>query len=532
MDTPPPADAAPAPSPPPRSLSPLPSRSPSKPLGALHWPLVIVLLVLSWALIAGVRYSAPPDLLDNDQWLTSSYTVDIAANGEWLAQRDPLGRPATKPPLHPWLAAAISAPFGQVTWLTAGLPAALATLATALLAATAAGRWFGPGIGLLAGAATLASPVAVKHVWLVRPDAVFMLTVFAGALLAWRAWDRGRGWIWVWIAAAVVTLAKTPFGIPLMLAGLLAALTVRSPRAPESSNGAALLSPRRRNFLEHLVGLSLFTLIVAGWFFAARWRLGDAFTQTALGDELTRHALGGDSDEYLGKGFLRAPWYFLARLAPWSFITCIAMWRLWTNPSSEIRTRRLERFLFFSIVGGLFIVGFASRPRAEHILPLAPFVVILAARELALWPFFASRKRVIGAAAFAGLIAAGAAFGQYHIERRDHPYVVTGRAMASMAEVLLPLVKSGAVFADVDAPYALQFGLGSMQVRVSVDEAAALLATDAPVMVFATAESAALVDAADPAPAIELARWPTDGEAQVIVLGNEAAVRLRTLKGR
>lgn len=522
MDTPPPADAA---------LSP-PTPSPSKPLGALHWPLVIVLLVLAWALVTGVRYSAPPDLLDNDQWLTSSYTVDIAANGEWLAQRDPLGRPATKPPLHPWLAAAISAPFGQVTWLTAGLPAALATLATALLAAVASGRWFGPGVGLLAGAATLASPVAVKHVWLVRPDAVFMLTVFAGALLAWRAWDRGRGWIWVWIAAAVVTLAKTPFGIPLMLAGLLAALTVRPPRAPETLDGAAPAVPRRSNFLEHLIGLSLFTIIVAGWFFAARWRLGDAFTQTALGDELTRHALGGDSDEYLGKGFLRAPWYFLARLAPWSFIACIAMWRLWTSPSPEIRVRRLERFLFFSIVGGLFVVGFASRPRAEHILPFAPFVAILAARELAAWPFFATRKRVIGAAALAGLIGAGAAFGQYHIERRDHHHVVTGRGMALLADELRPLVEGGAVFADVDAPYALQFGLSRMQVRVGAEEAAALLAADAPAMVFATAESAALVDAADPAPAIELARWPADGEARIIVLGNEAALRLRTLKGR
>lgn len=526
MDTLPPVDAALSSPPPP------PSPPPSSSLGALHWPLVIVLLVLSWALIAGVRYSAPPDLLDNDQWLTSSYTVDIAANGEWLAQRDPLGRPATKPPLHPWLAAAISLPFGEVTWFTAGLPAALATLATALLAAGAAGRWFGPGVGLLAGAATLASPVAVKHVWLVRPDAVFMLTVFAGALLAWCAWDRKRGWIWVWIAAVVVTLAKTPFGIPLMLAGLLAAPTVRPPRAPEHADGAPIPAPHRSNFLEHLIGLSLFTLIVAGWFFAARWRLGDAFTQTALGDELTRHALGGDSDEYLGKGFLRAPWYFLARLAPWSFIACVAMWRLWTNPSSEIRTRRLERFLFFSIVGGLLIVGFASRPRAEHILPLAPFVAILAARELALWPFFASRKRIIGAAALAGLIGAGAAFGQYHIERREHPHVVTGRAMAKLADELRPLVQGGAVFADVDAPYALQFGLSRMQVRMSAEEAASLLAGDAPALVFATAESAALVDASDPAPAIELVRWPAHGEARVIVLGNEAAVRLRTLKGR
>lgn len=524
MDTSTPVDAPPAPSPPPLS--------PSTSLGALHWPLVIVLLILSWALIAGVRYSAPPDLLDNDQWLTSSYTVDIAANGEWLAQRDPLGRPATKPPLHPWIAAAISAPFGEVNWLTAGLPAALATLATALLAAVAAGRWFGPGVGLLAGAATLASPVAVKHVWLVRPDAVFMLTVFAGALLAWRAWDRKRGWIWVWIAAAVVTLAKTPFGIPLMLAGLLAAPTGRAPRAPEGEVGGAPLAPRRSNFLEHLIGLSLFTLIVAGWFFAARWRLGDAFTQTAIGDELTRHALGGDSDEYLGKGFLRAPWYFLARLAPWSFIACLAMWRLWANPSPEARVRRLERFLFFAVVGGLFVVGFASRPRAEHILPFAPFVAILAARELASWPFFAPRKRLIGGAAVAGLIGAGAAFGQYHIERRDHPHVVTGRAMAAMAADLRPLIEGGAVFADVDAPYALQFGLSRMQVRVGAEEAAALLATDAPAMVFATAESAALVDAADPAPAIELARWPAEGEARVIVLGNEAAVRLRTLKGR
>lgn len=514
---------------PPDAASPAPPAPQTAPAPAVRWAVALAILFAGWALIALARYTAPPDLLDNDQWLTASYTVDIAANGEWIAQRDPFGRPATKPPLHPWLAAAISAPAGRVTWLTAGLPAALATLATALLAGCAARRWFGPAAGLFAGAATLASPVAVKHLWLVRPDAVFMLAVFVGALLTWRAWDRGRGWLWVWLAAAVVTLAKTPFGIPLMFAGLLAAPLTRAPK-PEAP--AHSTPPRRFDTLGHLVGFSLFVLMVAGWFLAARWRLGDAFTQTALGDELTRHALGARSDEYLGKGFLRAPWYLLARLAPWSALACVAMWRLWASPAADLRTRRLERFLFCAVVGGLLVVCFASRPRAEHILPFAPFIAILAAREVAAWPLLATRRRALTACAAALAVAAGAAVGQYHIERRDHPHVVTGRALSAIGDELRPLVQAGAAFVDVDAPYALQFAIGTMQVHGTPEDAAALLAGEGPALAFASAASTGAIGSMTAQAPAEIARWPTQGEPVVVVLANPAAVRLRTIHGR
>ncbi len=474
------------------------------------WRAGLALLIVLGAAMAIVRWSAPADLLDNDQWLTTSYTVDIFANGSWIAQREPSGRPATKPPLQPWLAAIVSAPFGKVTWLSAGIPVALATIGTALLAAFAARRWFGERAGLIAGGAAIFVPVMVKHVWLIRPDSVYVLAVFAGTLLVWRAWDRGRGWVWVWLAAALVTLAKTPFGVALMLAGLLAALTVKR------EAGEIEARARRRVVIENVIGVVLFVVIAGGWFLAARWKLGDAFTQTALGDEIAGHAVGAKDDQFLGKGFLRAPVYFLVRLAPWSVIAVIAMVRLWREPAADLRMRRLERFLFFATVGGLFIAGFAAKPRPEHIVPLAPLVAVLAGRELSSWTFGVRRLSALAVVCIAGLASVGAAWFQYHVARRDLPKVVTGAGMRELAREVRPLVEAGAEFVDVDAPYALQFELGTMRVRVSVPEANEWLRGEGARLVFADAATSGALGGA------VIARWPRE-DAAVVVVGNEAA---------
>src|SRR5262249_44657975 len=153
------------------------------------------------------------------------------------------------------------------------------------------------------------------------------------ALLAYRAWSSGRGWVWFWLAAAVATLTKGPLGLLLAGEGLCASIWERKIGRPWPIRG------------RHALGVGLFLLITGGWFGLAWLHDGPPVVAKLLGKELVGHAITEARGHIPGALFYQPPLYYLARAAPWSVLAYLGLWRVWRRPSSEDTERRFERFL-------------------------------------------------------------------------------------------------------------------------------------------------------------------------------------------
>jgi 4-amino-4-deoxy-L-arabinose transferase-like glycosyltransferase len=417
-----------------------------------------------------IRVSAPPDLADDyHQERQAAYVLDALENGHWICQRDVYGDIASKPPLYTWLAAAAARPFAHANWFSLVLPAALSTTALALIILMAGRRYFGWAAGFLGALAYLLSTVGIKQTALARIDGLFALTVTVTALLAFRAWQTGRGWLWVWLAAAAGTLAKGPLVILLAGGGLLAALWEKRTHRPAPLRGS------------HLAGMILFAAITGGWVAVAYAQFGQPLIDKMLGKELIGHALQERGGQFPGQQFYLPTTYFLTRFAPWSLMACLGLWRICRTPSPDDQTRRFERFLFALFFAGVLIFSVAAHQRPDLIFPLIPCAALLAGRELARWPARPALLLTIASVASV-LVLAGVAF-QYHSARNQKAPVVRTRGMARMAGTVGEQVGAAFPLSHLDDPFAFQFYLHTMRPYVSFDRAAQALRSDAPVFV-------------------------------------------------
>ena len=471
-------------------------------------PLLIVLLA---AALFAVRVTAPSDLMDNDQERPASYVLDAVVNGHWLVQRDWTGAIASKPPLYTWLAGAAMMVLGPGSLVALYLPAGLGTVGVALLILYAGNQYFAPirrmgsqpvlmgsgtagdgrnacrtevdgrdahPTGLFAALAYLASYVALKQMALVRTDGVFAFWVTAGALLAYRAWETGRGWTWFWLVGAAATLTKGPLGVVFAAGGLTAALWERRP-------------VRGR----HWWGVALFLVITAGWFVLAYREAGQPLVDRLLGRELFGHVVRGAKGARPLEHFYLAPLYFVGRFLPWSLVAGWAMWRLWRQPSAHGGARRFERFLFCWVVLGVGVLSLAAHQRGDLVFPLVPAAALLAGRQLAQW----SPRWMPGAMAMTVLVFSVV---QFHVIGPRKLPVQRTEGMRQLAQQI-----GRQPVAHVDSPYALQFFLGTMQPLVSYAEAAR--------------QSNGWVVARDRTQLpgmVEVARWPATGVTYLSVL--------------
>ena len=157
------------------------------------------MVLLLCVLIAVIRLAGPSDLMDNEQQRQSAYVMDALQNHHWLIQKDGAGEIASKPPLYTWLAAGTSALWPHINRLGVCLPACCATTLLACIVFLA-GATFGPTAGFLASIVYLLSMPVLRQIGMARMDALFPLTTTWGALAAYSAWVRGRGWVWFWLA--------------------------------------------------------------------------------------------------------------------------------------------------------------------------------------------------------------------------------------------------------------------------------------------------------------------------------------------
>jgi len=431
----------------------------------------VLVVAVMWAVLFAVRVSAPADLAEIGFERTIAYVQDIVQNGNWICQHDSEGNITSKPPLHAWLLAIPTLPFGYVNHFTICLLAGLSTLLVAVMILLVGRTYFGPRAGLLGAAAYLLSPVGVDQMVFIRTDALFVLTVTATALAAFRAWKLGRGWTWFWLAAAATTLTKGPLGVLFAGIGLLAAVWEMRGGKPAPVRG------------RQGVGIALFLLVTLGWFGLAYLREGWPLVNKMIGRELLGEGVAGVGHIVPGQRFHLPFLYFLSRFAPWSLLTCVGFWRILRHPSSDDWQRRFERFLFCWFFVPLILFSLAIHQAPRHVFPILPAAALLAGREMARLLAAARPKTLVAACAAGTVIALTLVVFVDYIEMSRNWHVTQSQSIKELADSLREKVGDGFPFIYADTCLALQYQLKTYRRATPIAQAVKLLQGDAPVFV-------------------------------------------------
>ena len=423
---------------------------------------VMLGLALFAAALFVVRATGLPNLLDNEYRVGAS-ALDVLQHGDWLCPHDLLGN-TDKPPLLVWLVALASWPSGHVTPLTLYLPTAIATVLTAWLVVSAGTRRFGGLAGALGGFAYLCSHIGVQQMGTARWDGLFAFTVTLTALAAFRAWMTGRGWTLFWLAATAATLTKGPLGVLLAAMGLLAVPWERRSGRPRPLAGS------------QATGVTLFAVLTLGWFALAYLRVGPHLVDDMIRGELLGHVV----EHRVGFRFWKPLGDVAANFAPWIVFGLVALYRVVRTPAVDDETRAFERFLFCWFIGGLVLFSLSPHNQSRLMDPMIPPLALLAGRELdrgARWLSGRALATAVALAAVAGLVVFGV---EYHHTERRKPGVRETIALTGLATNVRRAV--GTAFPltfTTDTPPALQLALDTMRPPVAIDDAAALLRSDA-----------------------------------------------------
>lgn len=434
-----------------------------------QWARLAALSLLATLLFA-IRLAAPPNLLDQDQERPGTYVLDVVKNGNWLCQHDLTGDITSKPPLYTWLCALVALARNRVDEFTLYLPGALAAWGSAWLIFAFGQKYFGTRAAFFAALASMLCTAGVKEFGLARTDGVFAFTVTATALLGFRAWSLGKGWVWFWLLAAFATLTKGPLGLVLAAAGFLAAFWERKSGEPAPLKG------------NQLPGIGLFVLITLGWFLLAYRSAGQPLIAKMLGKELVGHTITETMSHFPGSLFYQPTLYYLGRGAPWSLFGIYGLWRVWRVPSVDAPVRRFERFLFCSFLFGLALFSLATHQRADLLWPIMPAAALLAGRELD------RLSRALGASAnavIAGVVVLliGGFIFYYFGPHARASYVTQSLQLKNLAS---RVERDGGMefpLTHFDDPMGLQVYLNTLRPRVSLEHAAELLRGTEPVFV-------------------------------------------------
>ena len=419
-----------------------------------------------WLAVFLIAETGIPNLVDNERRI-GAYVLDAIQNGHWFVQRDAMNEVASKPPLLTWIAALITLMCGKLTEFAMHFPSALATLGASWLLLWYGWKRFGWLAGFLAALMYLLSPMADKQVFTARYDGLFALPVTWAAFAAFEAWT-GRGkWITFWLACAIATMVKGPLGVLLGAVGLLAAVWEWRSGNP--------LRPRGN----HLPGIILYFAICGGWFALAYLQMGEPLIDKMIGKELVGHSLSSDDGNGKPGGFWEPACNVFSYFLPWSFISIVALWRVVRRPSTDLDTRRLERFLFCWFAVGLVMFSISPHQRGRLIFPLVPALALLTGRELAHWLAAVPTKKILGGATVFTVVVLSFLTVYHHVLLRKAQQNMDTLAMHSMAEELRTTVGEQFPITYVDAPFSLPFYLNIYRPWVTAEVGADLLRGEA-----------------------------------------------------
>ena len=283
---------------------------------------------------------------------------DMLARGAWLSAElrgDPY---RYKPPLYPWIIAALSWPGGRVTETTARLPGAVAVIGAVLVTFLLGARLFGHRAGLWAALILITSVLFFDHAMVSIPDVPM---VFVGLLAGLALWSVGTGGgrravLAFWIAIALGVFLKHFSGL-LPLAVALVWLGLDGDR-------------RALRRLMWWPGLAVFLVVTAAWLLLfTRGGAGRFATEVVWGDWLRQHVGGPRLGSLVGELA-----YGVIGFLPWTLVFPLAL-------AAAIRARRdraVAFALWWLLVPALFIFAMQQQ-RIRYLLPLFPGAALLVA---------------------------------------------------------------------------------------------------------------------------------------------------------
>lgn len=461
------------------------------------------------ALVFILRLTGLNDLEADAQNRNIGYIMDAVVQGNWSAQHEVRGPIMSKPPLHTWVAGAFAS-LGGINRLTLSLPSGLAVLGLTLLVFQAGRQRFGLAAGVLAGLAVVLAPMTARHITLVRTDALFALTVALGAVAAYRAWERGDGWLYFWLAGAAATLTKGPLGPVLAASGLLASIWER--RTDPAT-------PRLRG--SHVAGIGLFLGLTLGWFLLALHAHGYDLVEKLFIHELFGQAVGTRKGLTPGENLYKPTLFMTIRFLPFSLFAFYGAWRVLRQPSAEASARRFERFLFCWFAAGLLMFSLGAHFRADLLLPLWPAGALLAGREMAGLGNRIGWRAMSAATAALVIAIVGAVYWTYHVKARKNKEVRYSVVTAEAARALAASGLDVQAIHHLDTPVTLQLGLGTYKELIDQEEALRLARGSEPALLAVeTPEDYPQLFGPGGPPLQEVFRWPPGN------MGGKVALRV------
>ena len=320
-------------------------------------------------LLFGYRLGGPG--FWTDESIYAQTAREMAAGGDWISPTLCGKLYLIKPVLYHWLASASFHLLGE-NELAGRLPQAFAGTLGVLALAVFAGRLFGKGAGLLAGASLAASPGYAMGSRVAGMDVLLTVGITLSLccfFLGYREPARRRGWFLAsGFCAGGAALAKGPVGAAIPALVVLVFLIKRR------EIRLAVSSPA-------LQGAAAGLLAAALWYVPV-WALnGERFTRVFwIENNLER--ISEPVSDHAGPVTYYVPVFFLAFL-PWSFPFALAAIRSLlrgarraaavADPSSEfLWSWFLAPFVFYSLI---------ATKLPGYLLPVFPPAAILVARE-------------------------------------------------------------------------------------------------------------------------------------------------------
>ena len=286
---------------------------------------------------------------------------NMLEHGHWLVPHIDDEVHMEKPPLFMWAIAVLSLIPGDVTELTAALPAAVCGIAgvgvTFLL-----GRWlFGPLAGLL-GALILTTTAG--YFWLARAvlaDMMMTLFIIGSAWAFWTAIDTPgsgrRAMIACYVCLGLALSTKGPAGLIPILA-FTAFLIVED-------------GWRGLRRLRLPLGVAIIALIASPWAIAFAVQREASYLQTVLRDDYI-----GPHVAWAGVGeLLFAVGPLGLKALPWSLFVPAAIW--FGCRDADAATRRKFRFLSCWALVYVVLITISTHKRERYLLPVYPALALM-----------------------------------------------------------------------------------------------------------------------------------------------------------
>jgi 4-amino-4-deoxy-L-arabinose transferase-like glycosyltransferase len=367
-------------------------------------PLAVVLVAATLCLLVG--FSATP-FWDEDEPRFAAIARTMAETGDWIVPVYNGQLAVDKPVLMHWCMAACMRLFGS-TEFAARLPAAIATLLTALALLRAGTRWFDAAVGVVAALAYVGCLLVGVESHAATPDAILVaLTTWATILAVeplltdtGRAGHRTGGLPRLGLGRATAiggllglgVLCKGPIGFVGPLAVILpwvglVALQRRLADADAARPtafrlvGAGVMSAIETLRCQRIGIVALAALATAApWYLAVAIRTNGAWPAGFF----MIHNVGRfvAPMEKHGGGVLYHPLTMLVGFYPWScflpLAVVVAAWRVWKRVGSPALTNTLLLLLVWMAV---WISGFsaAATKLPNYILPAYPAAALLVA---------------------------------------------------------------------------------------------------------------------------------------------------------